>query len=131
MTEREDGDGAERVAAALRLLYESREADRLAPLLAEDVAWGDDDNPRRCRGPHDVLRTLRMGAAAGAEAELHSVDVGAEGVLCDVTVRWPPGSGRPEAVRLFHVFVVRGGLVAEIRRYDDRASAAGAAGVAA
>jgi len=119
------------VAGELRLLYESRAPERLAPLLAEDVRWGDDDHPRRCRGRHDVLRTLTTGAAAGAEAELHSLDVGEAGVLCELTVRWPPGSGRPEAVRLFHVFVLRGGLIAEIRRYDDRASAAEAAGVVA
>jgi len=116
------------LAERLRRAYRDKSLDQLAPLLADDVRWGDDDNPRRCRSRADVLATFSGAMADGVGGRITEVATGSEGVLCGLAVRWPDGDDRPDR-SLFHVYVVRDGLISEIRPYDDRASAAEAAGL--
>lgn len=120
------GDLAERIRAA----YERADLDAFGELLADDVRWGDDDNPRRCRGRADVLRTFSQLLESGVNADVVEVDTGPSGVLCRLHVHWPEPADRSRGTDLVHVFLVRDRRVTEIRRYDDIPSAAEAIGAA-
>lgn len=111
------------VAAQLRAAYEQRDLAVLRPLLADDVRWGSDDHPNRCRRPEDVLRTFTRGLNAGATADVIDVGTGPAGVAVRLRVHWPDVQDRARGEEFFHVFLLRDGLIAEIRRYDDRESA--------
>ena len=124
----EDADAAA-IAARVRQALETRDLHAFGALLAEDVRWGDDDLPQRCRGPADVLQTLRRGLEAGAEADVVEVTAGRGAVLCQLLTRWPAGSTRPPTRRIFHVYRLDGGRIGEILAFDDRRSAAEAAGI--
>ncbi len=114
----------------LRAAYLTRDLEALGALLADDVHWGDDDLPRRCRNRSEVLATFARGMDAGADAEITELLEGTNGILCGLVVRWPDAGQRPGDGRLlYHVYLTRDERIAEIRRYDDRASAAEAAGV--
>ncbi len=113
----------------VRRAIASRDVDAFAGLLSEDVRWGSDDHPRRCRSRSDVRAMLARGLAEGAEARMADLSVGANGILCALTLSWPTPDVHPGDRRLFHVYLVRDGQIVEIRRYDDAASAREAAGV--
>jgi hypothetical protein len=42
----------------LRAAFEDQNLAAVSILLADDVRWGDDDNPDKCRNRAQVLRTL-------------------------------------------------------------------------
>ena len=112
------------VIARLRSAFETRDLNTLAPLLADDVRWGDDGHPRTCRNAQQVLSTFAR-AMDEAEATITEMVEGTHGILCGLDVHW--GDGRQR--ELFQVFLLRNERVAEIRGYDDRHSAAQAAGL--
>jgi ketosteroid isomerase-like protein len=113
------------VMTRLRSAFETRDLDALAPLLADDVRWGDDDDhPRTCRNAQQVVSTFAR-AMDDAEATITEMVEGTNGILCGLDVHWRDG----RQVELFQVFLLRDGRVAEIRGYDDRRSAAQAAGL--
>jgi ketosteroid isomerase-like protein len=114
------------VAARLRRAYESRDLDSFSALLAEDVRWGDDAHPHRCRNRRDVLRTYRRVMGEGVDAEITEMREGAGGILCGLRVRWDDATVDPT---MYHVYLLRGDRIAEIRRYDDRPHAARAVGL--
>lgn len=117
--------GSAPVIARLRSAFERRDLDAFAPLLADDVRWGDDDHhPRTCRNAQQVLSTLAR-VMDEAEATITEMVEGTKGILCGLDVHWRDG----RQLELFQVYLLRNGLVAEIRGYDDRLSAARAAGV--
>lgn len=121
----------------LRRAYAERDLSALEGLLAADVRWGDDEHPRRCRSRSDVLATFARMLSAGVDADLTEVVAGTQGILCGLRVRWPQGGGPdggpeggPGSGRMrFQVHLVRAGRIAEICAFDDRDSAAAAAGV--
>lgn len=112
-----------------RRAYRDRDLDQLAPLLADDVLWGDVGHPRGCRNRADVLATFSALMGEGVDGQITELEEGTEGLLCGLEVRWPEDSHRRRDPPLFHVYLVRGGLISEIRPYDDRAPAAEAAGL--
>lgn len=112
------------VITRLRSAFEARDLDTLAGLLADDVRWGDGDHPRTCRNAQQVLSTFAR-AMDDAEATITEMVEGSNGILCGLDVHWRDG----RQVELFQVFLLRDGRVAEIRGYDDRHSAAQAAGL--
>ncbi|MGH9089042.1 MAG: hypothetical protein ACRDYZ_13200 [Acidimicrobiales bacterium] len=114
---------AERVRSAIV----GRDIDAFAALLAEDVRWGDDDAPNRCRSRTDVTATLARGVLGGGTADLLEVATGTRGILCALRVSWP---GREAPAVLYHVYLVGDDRIHEIQRYDDRRSAAEAGGLA-
>lgn len=122
----EPPDLADRIRAA----YQGADLDALGALLAEDARWGDDDHPNRCRSRADVLRTFRQWLDGGVTAEVTGVSSGSRGVLCCLHVTWTDPSDLHRGGDFIHVFIVRSGQIAEIRRYDDLASAAEAIGTA-
>lgn len=122
----EPRDLAERIGAA----YGQADLDAFGALLADDVRWGDDDLPRRCRGRADVLRTFAQLLGSGVSADVVGVESGPLGVLCRLRVRWPDPADRARGTEFLHVLMVRDGRITEIRRYDDARSATEAIGAA-
>ncbi len=125
-----DDETARSIGDALRRALSTKDLASLRPLLAEDVRWGDDGHPRSCRGREAVLSLMTARLAEGAEATIAEITPGPAGVLCELDVSWPPGSGRP-ARRTFHVYELRHGRIVEIHAFEDRASAATTAGLGA
>src|SRR5579875_433935 len=97
------------VAARLRTAYERRDLAGLRPLLADDVRWGSDDHPNRCRNPDDVLRTFARGLNAGASADVLAVHTAPAGVAVQVRVHWPDPGDLARGEEFFHVFLLRDG----------------------
>ncbi|HWE71483.1 MAG TPA: nuclear transport factor 2 family protein [Acidimicrobiales bacterium] len=127
MTEPVD-DGSP-IADQIRRAYSTRDLGVLAPLLADDVTWGDPAHPRGCRSRSDVLATFSRVMADGVDGEITELSEGSEGLLCGLAVQWPDEHPRSDDRALFHVYRIRDGLISRIERYDDRDSAAQAAGV--
>jgi ketosteroid isomerase-like protein len=123
------GDTAD-LADRLRAALTARDLGAFGMLLSDDVRWGSDDHPRACRNRSDVLATFARIMSEGAEGAITELAVGTEGILCGLAVAWPTPSQHPDDRNLFHVYLVRDGRIVEIQRYDDRDSAAEAAGVA-
>lgn len=117
---------AERVRSAL----EARDLDAFGTLLSDDVRWGDEDQPRGCRNRSDVLATLSSLVSRGVQGQITELATGRNGILCGLAMAWPTAEEHPDDRNIFHVYLVRDGQIAEIRRYDDRPSAAVAAGIA-
>jgi ketosteroid isomerase-like protein len=122
--------GHEALADRIRAAYQGADLQAFGALLAEDARWGDDDHPNRCRGRADVLRTFGSLLSSGVTAEVLDTRSGPDGVLCRLHVNWTDPADRHRGVDFVHVFLIRDGQIAEIRRYDDEASAAAAIGAA-
>lgn len=120
---------AAQAAEATRRAFAEADLAAVGALLADDVRWGGDDHPMRCRGRAEVLGLFEAGAALGAVAEVVSCD-GVEGPLGAVVVlrlriTWPerppatpltPGTRAPRQrpSSLFHVHRLEAGKIAEI-----------------
>jgi len=120
--------GESSMLGQIRRSFESRDLATLALLLADDVRWGDDDHPRKCRSRSDVLDTFTRRLGEGVSGEITELAQGSSGVLCGLSVHWPEGMSGDDRV-IYQVYLLRDGLIAEIRRYDDRPNAARAAGL--
>lgn len=91
---------------------------------------GDDDHPRRCRNRADVLAAFARGRAKGLDGEIGELRRD-DGILCGLIVEQAEaGREDPSADRLlYHVYFEDDNRIAEIHSYDDRESAALAAGI--
>jgi ketosteroid isomerase-like protein len=116
------------IADQIRQAYSTRNLDALAPLLAEDVTWGDPAHPRGCRNRSDVLATFSRLMADGVDGKVTELSQGTTGLLCGLAAHWPAGTGEPDQ-SVFHVYRIGDGLITRIDRFDDRDSAAEAAGL--
>lgn len=117
---------AQLVLEQLRAAFENRDIDSLSPLLADDVRWGDDNHPNRCRNRKQVLNTFRQGIREGElTADITEMVQGPAGILCALDVHGPDGRDKT----IFQVYLLRGEKIAEIWRYDDRPNAAKAVGI--
>jgi ketosteroid isomerase-like protein len=125
------------LADQIREAFVKRDLDTFGTLLADDVRWGDENHPRGCRNRSDVLNTFSTIMSEGVEADIVEVSTGKNGVLFALRVHWPEGavgpdgSTRLEEVLLYQIYRVANGQITEIQRFDDRASAAEAAGIPA
>jgi hypothetical protein len=111
----------------IREAFGNRDLTLLAPLLAEDVTWGEVDTPRGCRNRTEVLDTFAQLMDAGVSGDIVELAQGSSGILCQLSVTWPDGTSG--ATTIWQVYMLRGDEIAEIRGYDDRESAATAAGL--
>ena len=119
------------LAVRLRQAFADKDLVVLGTLLTDDVRWGDDDHPRRCRSRNDVVATFSRLIGEGVGGEIASLEEGPGAVLCELAVRWPTEADRRRGQRFFHVYHLRDGRICEIRRFDDRRSAREAAGLGA
>ena len=117
------------LAEQVRDALASHDLEAFGALLSDDVTWGDSGHPRGCRNRADVLATFARLLDKGVDGHVTEIETGAVGILCGLTVEWPDGDPRELDRSLYQVYLVRDGRIVEIRRYDDRDSAAEAAGV--
>ena len=113
----------EAMSERIRAAYEQADLDGFAELLAEDVRWGDDEHPNRCRNRDDVLSTFAAWVGAGVSAKVTALDIGPQGVACKLHVEWAAPNDRARGVNFWHVFLIHGGQITEIRRSNDAKSA--------
>jgi len=110
------------IAEQIWSAFASKDLDAFAALLADDVRWGDDDNPNKCRSRSEVVTTFARLLGEGVDGQVTETIVGVNGIAVCLHVRWPnPGEGR--SVDLYQDYLVTDGRVTEIQRYDDRRSA--------
>jgi len=109
----------------IQTAFNRRDMDTFHRLLAPDARWGDDDARNKCRSREDVIRTFKRLLAEGVRGEVERVTPGPKGVLARLRVDWPDSASEI----LFHVYVIRGDLIAEIRRFDDERSAVAAVSI--
>ena len=114
----------------VRTAFTARDLEAFGALLSDDVRWGDDKHPKRCRSRSDVLATFRRLMDEGAEADITELVTGTNGLLCGLAVRWPSSGNELREKTLFHVYLVTDGHIVEIQPYEDRESAAATAGIA-
>lgn len=112
------------IAERIRSAYAGADLEAFGELLADDVQWGDDNHPNRCRSRQDVLSTFEGWVAAGVSADVVGVDTGPHGVLARLNIHWTDPSDKRRGSKFIHVFMTgEDGLVNEIRRYNDVRSA--------
>lgn len=116
---------AEGLLETLRRAYADGDPERIRPLLAADVRWGSDG----CRGPDEVIATFRRLLGGGVRGDVTDSFAGPRGVGIGLSVHLPKGMERPDDTRLFHTFLVSGGGITEIRRFDDLRSARASVGL--
>jgi hypothetical protein len=108
----------DRVAALLRAAFETQDLSSFGGLLADDVWWGDDDRPPRCRGRSDVLATFNRLVGQAVETTVTDIAVGPFGLVAVMQARWADTRETRTETALFHAYLVRGGLITQISRYE-------------
>jgi len=111
------------LAEKVRQALTAHDLDAFGALLSDDVTWGDVGHPRGCRNRSDVLATFGQLLNKGVDGRITELKTGTTGILCGLGVAWPEGDPRETETSLFH------DRIYQIRRYDERESAAEAAGV--
>ncbi|TAN27492.1 MAG: nuclear transport factor 2 family protein [Actinomycetota bacterium] len=117
------------LAEQVREAFAARDLQAFGALLSDDVTWGDVDMPRGCRNRTEVLTTLNSLLDKQVDGRITELETGEAGILCGLAVEWPKDDPRAGDTELFHVYMVRDGKIYQIRRYDDRDSAAAAVGI--
>lgn len=108
----------------LRGCLTDRDLAGFGALLADNVRWGDDTHPRRCRGRAQVVARFAELMSGGVTADVLGTATGPAGVMCRMRVHWPQPEDRRRGQEFFHVYLVDAeGRVNELRRYNDERSA--------
>jgi hypothetical protein len=110
------------VADRIRTAYQTADVGGLSDLLGPDVRWGDDHHPNKCRTRDDVVRTFSGWLGKGVSADVLDTESGPFGVALRLHVNWTDPTDRARGTEFFHVFMIRDGLITEIRRYNDSRS---------
>jgi hypothetical protein len=117
------------LANRLRNALTSRDIEAFGALLSDDVKWGDDDTPRACHNRADVIATLTRALLTGSDGTLVDFQTGKKGIFCQFKVTPPRIELTSEERDVFHVYLVKDDQIYLIRSFDDRTSAAKAAGI--
>ena len=118
----------------VRLALESGDLDAIRELLDPGARWGAPEGPNDadCQNRDQVVAWWSGARAAGARAAVTEVTAGAGTLLVGLEVTGTPAAREAGgAVQRWQVLTLRGGRVADIRGFDDRAAAAARAGVRA
>ncbi len=124
----EPAELSERVRSAL----ESGDLEAIRDLLDPGARWGAPEGPHDadCQNRGQVVAWWASARAAGARAVVTEVTAGAGTLLVGLEVTGTPSAGQAGgAVRRWQVLTLRGDRIVDIRGFDDRAAAAGRAGV--
>jgi ketosteroid isomerase-like protein len=123
-----------RLTERVRLALESGDLDAIRDLLDPGARWGAPEGPHDadCQNRDQVVAWWASARAAGAGAVVTEVTAGAGTLLVGLEVTGTPAA-REEggAVQRWQVLTLRGGRIADIRGFEDRAAAASRAGVPA
>jgi ketosteroid isomerase-like protein len=127
-------EGPSVLAGRVRSALESGDLDAIRELLDPDARWGAPEGPGDydCRNRDEVIAWWAGARAAGVRAVVTEVTAGAGTLLVGLEVTGTPAAreaGEPEG--RWQVLTVKGGRIADIRGFDDRAAAAARAGVPA
>jgi hypothetical protein len=118
---------ADRVKAAL----ETADLEAYRELLDPDATWGPPDGSSPCRNREQVLEWYQRGRAAGGRATVIEVVAGTDKLLVGLRIAGtPPAAAHGGEEERWQVLTVKGGKVADIRGFEERAEAAARAGVA-
>jgi SnoaL-like domain len=114
----------EELAAQIEAALAAEDLDRVAPLLADDVRWGDSDEDfeSTCHTRADVLAWYRRMLAGGVKARHIETLVQPHAVIMGWDITWPPGEEERPPIR-YQVFRVASGRVADIRGFADKEQA--------
>lgn len=107
------------IARHLETAFRDKDLSLLGTLLHPQVHWTG-----LCTSSDQVLDWYRALAAAGTEADVHSVEVDRDAVVLGLAVGGRAEGARP-ALRqqLYQVFIVEDSQIIDIRGYPDRHSA--------
>jgi len=111
---------AERIEAALT----AEDLDQVAPLLADNVRWDDNDEDTEwtCHTRSEVLAWYRRALDSGVKARHVETVVQPQAVVIGWDISWPEGQDwRPP--RRYHVFTVARDRVVDIRGFPDKEEA--------
>lgn len=117
------------IASRLRAALTSRDIEAFGALLSDDVRWGDEGDPSACHNRADVVATLTRALLTGTDGTLVDFQTGKKGVFCQFKVTPPRIELQSEDRDVFHVYLVKDDQIYLIRSFEDRASAARAAGI--
>jgi ketosteroid isomerase-like protein len=117
----------------IRTALESADLDGFQHLLDPNVRWGAPGDPQpSCQNRKQVLAWYRRGGEAGVRASVGEVTRHGDKILVGLRVTGNAAAGDgPGVADRWQVLTVMGGLVVDIRAYDDRTEAAADAGVPA
>ncbi|MGD0880559.1 MAG: nuclear transport factor 2 family protein [Acidimicrobiales bacterium] len=115
----------EQVAGQIRTALQSADLDGYRELLDPDVTWGaPDDHNSGCRNRDQVLTWYRRGRAKGIRADVTEAGVYGDKILVGLDVVDDRSSSETrDATQRWQVLTIRNGLVADIRGFEDRATA--------
>jgi hypothetical protein len=113
----------ERLAERLQAAYAAEDLTQLAPLLDDNVRWGDDDNDERtCHNRADVLAWYRNLIDGGMKGRVVEVIVQPDAVIMGLAITGPaPAGDHPTLV--YQVHRVGNGQIIEIEGFQDRTEA--------
>jgi len=133
----DEASAAERpavLAGRVRSALESGDLDAIRDLLDPDARWGAPEGPGHadCRNRDEVIAWWAGARAAGARAVVTEVTVGTGTLLVGLEVTGTQAAREAGgAAGRWQVLTVKGDRIADIRGFDDRATAAARAGVPA
>lgn len=116
----------------VRFALESGDLDAIRDLLDPAARWGAPDGPHDadCQNRDQVVAWWARARAAGARAVVTEVTAGAGKLLVGLEVAGIPAAREAGGtVQRWQVLTLRGDRIADIRGFDDRATAAAQAGV--
>jgi len=131
----DEGSAAEGPAVLtgrVRSALESGDLDAIRDLLDPDARWGAPEGPSDydCRNREEVIAWWAGARAAGVRAVVTEVTVGAGALLVGLEVTGTPAAREAGgAAGRWQVLTLKGDRIADIRGFDDRATAAARAGV--
>jgi ketosteroid isomerase-like protein len=116
----------------VRFALESGDLNAIRDLLDPGARWGAPEGPNDtdCHNRDQVIAWWAGARAAGARAVVTEVTAGAGTLLVGLEVTGTPAAAEAGgAAERWQVLTVRGGRIADIRGFEDRAAAAVRAGV--
>lgn len=116
-------EALDEMATEIRGAFESLDIARFGALLADDVRWGDDTAPNKCRTSAEVVATFERLLADGVRGEVADLKTGSAGILCRLVLRWPDEPVHLGRDEIFHLYRVRGRRISEIEPYDSASEA--------
>lgn len=118
----------DRLAKQIYRSFEMRDVEAFGALLADDVRWGDDLNPKKCRGRQDVVATFQRLLDNGIDGKIIYAISTPNGVVCKLEVNSQIEAGE-HFRRLYHFYQITKGMITEIMPFENRTEVERAAGL--